>query len=68
MYDDVFVKVKKLIVIVVMVLNIIFFGVGMFVVCVIVNKMFEGLKCFVMMWLMCFVFFVGWVWSIVYGV
>jgi hypothetical protein len=26
------------------------------------------LKCFAMMWLMCFVFFVGWVWSIVHGV
>ena len=67
-HDDALVKAKKPIAIVAMVLNIIFPGVGTLVACVTANKTFEGLKCFAMMWLMCFLFFVGWVWSIVHGV
>lgn len=67
-HDDALVKAKKPIAIVAMVLNIVFPGVGTLVACVTVNKTFEGLKCFAMMWLMCFVLFVGWVWSIVHGV
>ena len=67
-HDDALVKAKKPIAIVAMVLNIIFPGVGTLVACVTANKTFEGLKCFAMMWLMCFAFFVGWVWSIVHGV
>jgi hypothetical protein len=33
-----------------------------------VDKAKEGLVALLMMWLMTFVFFVGWVWSIVHGV
>jgi hypothetical protein len=67
-HDDALVKAKKPIALLAMVLNFFIPGIGTLVACVTVNKTFEGAKCFALMWLMCFVFFVGWVWSIIHGV
>ena len=66
-HDDALVK-AKLRVFLALFANFFFPGSGTLVACVTVNKTFEGAKCFAMMWLMCFVFFVGWVWSVVHGV
>jgi len=67
-HDDALVKAKLPLFLVALFANFFFPGSGTLVACVTVNKTFEGAKCFAMMWLMCFVFFVGWVWSVVHGV
>lgn len=66
-HHDALVKVSKGLSIVVFLLNIFFPGVGTLVACLLAGKVAEGVVCFLMMWLMCFVFFVGWLWSIVHG-
>ena len=67
-HDDALVKAKKPVAFVALTLNVFFPGLGTLVACVTMNKTFEGAKCFAMMWLTCFVFLVGWVWSVVHGV
>mgnify|MGYP004361784605 FL=1 len=61
-------KAKKPIAILALVANVFLPGVGTFIACVTCDKAMDGLICLAMMWLMCFVFLVGWVWSIVHGV
>ena len=66
-HNDALVKVSKGLSIGVFVLNIVFPGIGTLIACLAAGKAAEGVMCFLMMWLMCFVFFVGWIWSIVHG-
>ena len=61
-------KAKKPVAMVALVQNVFLPGVGTFIACVTCEKAMDGLICLAMMWLMCFVFLVGWVWSIVHGV
>lgn len=67
-HEDAIVKVEKNVAIAAMLLNVFFPGIGTLVACIVADKTMEGLKCFACMWLMCLVFFVGWVWSIWHGV
>jgi len=67
-HNDALVTVKQPLAIGCLVLNVLFPGVGTAIACIKVDKAKEGLVALLMMWLMTFVFFVGWVWSIVHGV
>ena len=67
-HDEALVVVQKPIGILAMALNIFVPGTGTLVACVVAGKVKEGIVCFAMMWLMTFVFLVGWVWSVVHGV
>ena len=67
-HEDAVVRVGKNVAIAALLLNVFFPGIGTLVACIVADKTMEGLKCFACMWLMCLVFFVGWVWSIWHGV
>lgn len=67
-HNDALVTVKQPLAIGCLVLNVLFPGVGTAIACLKVDKAKEGLIALLMMWLMTFVFFVGWIWSIVHGV
>jgi hypothetical protein len=67
-HEEALVTVQKPIGVLAMVFNFFVPGTGTLVACVVAGKIKEGIVCFAMMWLMTFVFLVGWVWSVVHGV
>jgi len=67
-HNEALVSVNKPVAVLVALMNCFFPGSGTLVACIIADKAKEGIICFAMMWLMTFVFFIGWVWSIVHGV